>query len=256
MNSRISHRPGACGHSFHEAGFTLMELLIALTLLSLMLVMLFGGLRLGARSWDAVELHAAESGDQRLIWAFLRRTLMEMRGVYLINEDKRRIAFSGQQDAVEFVGLMPARLGPGGTYIIRVETQKAGKNRNLVMRRWLYHPEVLEGLKGVPPWTPLYERVGESIFRQDEDEKNTALYSEHVLVEGIDKLEIEYYGKIRGSKTSRWHEKWDEKSSMPSLINLTLETAKFTWPPLMVPLPAVSSGIGGAGGGFVPIETL
>ena len=38
-----------------QRGFTLVEVLIAISLLGLMLVILFGGLRLGGRSWDAIE---------------------------------------------------------------------------------------------------------------------------------------------------------------------------------------------------------
>ena len=40
-----------------QGGFTLLELLIAITLLGLILVLLFGGLRLGMRSWDAGQLN-------------------------------------------------------------------------------------------------------------------------------------------------------------------------------------------------------
>ena len=36
-----------------------MELLIALTLVSLILVQLFGGLRLASRAWDSIEEHDA-----------------------------------------------------------------------------------------------------------------------------------------------------------------------------------------------------
>ena len=139
-----------------------MELLIALTLVGLMMVLIFGGLRLGARSWDAAESRATESGDQRLIWTFLQRSLTEMKGVYLPGgEIDEHVAFSGGRNGLEFVGTLPKRLGPGGAYVLRIEAPKSGRYRDLVLRRWLYHPEVLAGLETVPPWTPLYEETGE-----------------------------------------------------------------------------------------------
>ena len=49
-----------------ERGFTLLELLIAMTLLGLLMLGLFGGLRLGARVWEAGDARAAyeaEAGD-------------------------------------------------------------------------------------------------------------------------------------------------------------------------------------------------
>ena len=42
-------------NAFHSKGFTLIEVLIALSLLSVMMLMLFAGLRIGAKSWDKGE---------------------------------------------------------------------------------------------------------------------------------------------------------------------------------------------------------
>ena len=43
------------------AGFTLLELLIAMSLLGFILALLFAGMRLGARSWDAGEARVEKS---------------------------------------------------------------------------------------------------------------------------------------------------------------------------------------------------
>ena len=228
-----------------------MELLIALTLVSLMLVMLFGGLRLGSRSWDAVELRAAQSGDQRLVWGFLQRTLTEMQAVYLPADDaQERVAFSGNKHAVEFVGRMPERLGPGGGYLLRLEIQEAGTQRNLILRRWLYHPEVLAGIDGIPLWKPLYEKVGvapELLLWEDQDPAKGGLYGEHVLIEDIEALEIAYYGDLGGSGEPEWHDQWFEVSEMPILIRLRLQTAQGEWPPLFASPPDAAAGDIGSG---------
>ncbi len=238
-------KPAAAGRAVpgpggRQGGFTLMELLIAISLIGLMLVLLFGGLRLGAKSWDAAELHATESGDQRLIWTFLQRSLNQMKAVYLPGEeDGRHVAFSGTGDALEFVGSMPERIGPGGAYVLRIEAPRHYRSRNLVLRRWLYHPEVLEGLEAVPPWTPLYERVGEARPLADDEEWNGALYGEHLLVEGIKELEVDYYGTVEGRSEPEWHDEWNETSSVPLLVRLRVYRDQGDWPPLLAALPAL-----------------
>lgn len=240
-----------------QGGFTLMELLIAMTLVGLMLVLLFSGLRLGARSWDAAELRATESGDQRLIWTFLQRSLKEMKAVYLPGEQSdEHVAFSGGRDALEFVGTMSERLGPGGAYLLRIEAPEAGKSRNLVLRRWLYHPEVLEGLEAVPEWKPLYERVGEARPLSDDDDRwNRALYGEHILIEGIEALEIEYYGTTEGSADPDWHDEWSEAAAMPTLVRLRVYRDQGDWPPLLAALPDLSDGTGsGNTGGQTSVD--
>ncbi len=218
-----------------------MELLIAMSLIGLMLVLLFGGLRLGAKSWDAAELHATESGDQRLIWSFLQHSLNQMRAVYLPGEvDGRHVAFSGDRQALEFVGSMPERIGPGGAYVLRIEAPRVGRSRNLVLRRWLYHQEVLEGLEAVPTWTPLYERVGEARPLSEDEERNGALYGEHLLVEGIEELEINYYGAVEGRTEPEWHDEWKEASAIPTLVRLQVYKDQGKWPPLLAVLPALT----------------
>ncbi len=222
-----------------------MELLIAMSLIGLILVLLFSGLRVGARSWDAAELRAAESGDQRLIWTFLQRSLREMKSAYLPgDQDEAQVVFSGGKDALEFVGAMPERIGPGGAYILRIEAPRAGRNRDLVLRRWLFHPEVLEGLETVPAWAPLSERVGEADPLSDEEDWNGALYGEHLLVEDIEKLEIEYYGTIEGRTEPEWHEEWEETAAVPLLVRLRVYRDEGDWPPVLAPLPVMSGAAG------------
>jgi general secretion pathway protein J len=46
-------------------GFTLLEVLIAIGLLSLLMLMLFSALRTGTRAWDAVDKQSQIQNEQR-----------------------------------------------------------------------------------------------------------------------------------------------------------------------------------------------
>ena len=50
-----------------QAGFTLLELVVAITLMGLVLVMLYSGLRAGLNGWDSGEARAEATNRLRLV---------------------------------------------------------------------------------------------------------------------------------------------------------------------------------------------
>ena len=60
-----------------QRGFTLLEVLVALTLFSLIAMMAYSGLRTGGRTWDANQDRILISEDIRIVQGFLRRYLGE-----------------------------------------------------------------------------------------------------------------------------------------------------------------------------------
>src|ERR1700693_2442069 len=57
------------------AGFTLIELTVALLLLALMSSLLYGTLSLSANTWDRGDAKAVQASDMRLTEEFLRQAL-------------------------------------------------------------------------------------------------------------------------------------------------------------------------------------
>ena len=58
-----------------NAGFTLIELTVALVLLALIASVLYGSLSLAGNSWNRGEAKSQQTGEMRLTGDFLRRTL-------------------------------------------------------------------------------------------------------------------------------------------------------------------------------------
>ena len=101
--------------SSHErsGGFTLVELLVATTLLALLSVVLFGGLRFGARAWDAGGESIERTSETEAAQEVLRRTLVEALAFRGAGEEDQP-AFSGQVDRIGFVAPMPRHAGSAG----------------------------------------------------------------------------------------------------------------------------------------------
>jgi len=90
----------------NEDGFTLLELLIAITILSLILVALSGGLHFAGSAWRKQEDQISRQGDINALQGVLRQMLASGRD------------FEGTSQSLKFVGRMPAALERGGLYDI------------------------------------------------------------------------------------------------------------------------------------------
>ena len=77
-----------------ERGFTLLEVLVALVLIGLLMVVLFGGFRAGIRSWQLAESHTTEIEDRRQLSGLLYRHLGQLRfAVPVISESGQLSSF-------------------------------------------------------------------------------------------------------------------------------------------------------------------
>ncbi len=210
-----------------QNGFTLLELLIALTLVTLIVTLLFGGIRLGNRSWSAVEEKAERYAEMRLIWRFVHERLGQARAVrYQTDEGDSELLFYGDGEAVEFISPMPAHLGVSGLYIIRLH--QVGKE--LKMTRWLYHPDLMEDSGSLPEWRSLKESSrdpGEGPMDMRE------YYSQSVLVEDVKSFGIEYFGVAEGETDPDWRDEWEEPE-LPKLLRIEVDTQKGKWPEIIV----------------------
>ena len=190
-----------------HGGFTLLELVVAITLMGLVLVVLYSGLRLGLNGWDSGERRAEATNRLRLAHEFLRRQLTQSLTLYQINENReRRVVFTGQAEGIEFVAPMLAQLGQGGLYGIRV-----GLSDDRLWVRWRpYSPDPAEAV----------------------EERET------VLLQGVSGMEWAYFGPERdyGADPPRWYSTWPSTERRPLLVRLNLSLQGDVWPDLVVAL--------------------
>lgn len=199
-----------CGPNRRQVGFTLLELVVAITLMGLVLVLLYSGMRLGLNGWDSGEQRAETTDRLRLAQEVLRRQLAQSMTVYQTGDQRERIAvFSGQPNEIEFVAPMLVQLGQGGLYRVRVG---AGNGR-LWMR-----------------WRPYWP-----------DDPDAGPEQESVLLEGVSGLEWSYFGSDRSnggeqSEPPHWRSEWTNPERRPLLVRLNLKVDGAPWPDLTVAL--------------------
>lgn len=181
------------------AGFTLLELLIGMVLLAIMLNLLFSGLRLGARAWDSTEDRLEAVNARELALRFLDRQFAIADPAILSGENLNgRIAFIGDPDSVTWVAPLPAHRGGGGLQRLELAVGEAERGSGLVLRYEPFDPEQ---------------------FRDPErDERASTL-----LLEGVEDLELAYYGKPTGRDSGEWSERWEPGEALPQLIRLQVK---------------------------------
>ncbi len=194
-------------------GFTLLELLLAITLLGLLAILLAGGVRLGARVWESGDAHADDLAQLEVVQGFLRRQLSQAHPLRLAGRDaQRKYVFEGESEALRFAVLAPPQFGLGGFYIFTIDLARGEVGEQMRLTARLYHPEM-------------------------EEEPDPEEVTETVLMDRIEGLEFAYFGALRRRDSPDWHDSWLDQSALPSLVRLTIEFAEDddrAWPELVV----------------------
>ena len=211
----MTHHRRACVRRHHGrvvrfAGFTLVELLIAIALFGLILTGLYSGLRMATRASDAGEAHATDSDELRAVMGFLRFELGQVYPLVFSDEDDQQVIFEGEPDRLMFVARLPQHRGVEGAYLISLV---ADQDR-LVLRYRLTKPDRAY------------------LFESGDTGK------EVVLVPGVENVGFSYYGK-RG-RSARFYSRWDDPERLPKLLRMRIRPKGrgVHWPDLIVPIRA------------------
>lgn len=221
-----------------QRGFTLVEMLIALSLIGIITLLLFSGLRLGSRSWEAVDNVSERVADLRIARNFIERALRQTRLLNLVVDGVERPVFAGDAEAVEWVAPLSAHAGIPGLYILRLTLEEAGDYPRLVLTRWLLHPEILEGTGESPAWEPLMDQVGATGDQGPFDlDLAAGAYGRTVLLPQVEHFQLAYFGRPSGDFEPEWTEEWVDQRELPEAIRLGLTTPEQTWPTALIRLP-------------------
>ncbi|OGB45063.1 MAG: hypothetical protein A3F76_06350 [Burkholderiales bacterium RIFCSPLOWO2_12_FULL_65_40] len=209
------------------AGFTLLEVLVVMSLLSLVMLGMGSALRTTAQTGERVDQRLMQADELRTAASFIYSTLGRI-SVKKINAPvsagESPYFFVGQPDAVAWIGIMPARYGAGGRYYFKLSLGELDGKRGLVIH---YLP--WSDASPLPDWTQAEGRV---------------------LVLGATAFSLQYLDT--NMDAPQWVSAWTSPEGPPDRVMLALHGVEGPWPSLVVPLrPTPASATGAGSGGAV-----
>jgi general secretion pathway protein J len=188
-------------------GFTLVELLVALTLASLVAMLAYGGLHVALRSWNSAELRQQEMERSYLTQALLRR-LLESPQPFSVrdDEDVQQVAFFGDEEQVIFAAHLPALDDSEQLYWVQLVQDKQITAKGLAWQLELRYMPFLEMEE--LNWSLLAESLASDGERE-------------VLVEGLPSAWRFAYLELRNDGELDWQTQWQQQPGLPVLLRLT-----------------------------------
>lgn len=136
-------------------GFTLLELLVALSVTSLIALAMGGALRTMAQAETTLAQRTAEVDETRLGRQLLQQALSVVVAPSTNGPDGPVLPFLAAPDRLEWIGVMPARPGMAGRHFFRLMLEGAGGEAPaLVLRFAPWAPDA-----PAPDWTSTPSRI-------------------------------------------------------------------------------------------------
>ncbi|NOT12018.1 MAG: prepilin-type N-terminal cleavage/methylation domain-containing protein [Methylococcaceae bacterium] len=197
-------------------GFTLIEVLIGLTLLSIMMVLLFTSLKICADSWEKGETKIAEVNEISVVYNFFQRHLSAARPLWDdFSGEERTFSFQGKSQSLQFVSAFPASVGKSGPQLISLFLQEEDQERVIKVV--------------LTPFFPL----------ADGNEWNK---EEVTLVSGVSEFKLTYFGAEDGASEGVWMDEWLVKQVQPRLVKIKIELENgIFWPEMVIGIQSVGS---------------
>ncbi|MET4579502.1 prepilin-type N-terminal cleavage/methylation domain-containing protein [Ottowia thiooxydans] len=198
------------------AGFTLVEVLIALALLSLLMLGLTGAMRAMSQTSESIERRIDSSDRLRVTGALLNSVLGSASVRRLPGGGStgtaQAIFFEATPNSLAWIGVMPARYGVGGRHYMRL----ALEGSQVVLR--------------YAPWTgaPVFSAWGSA--------------SAQVLAEPVTGFDLRYLEP----DTLQWLPAWPPQNLrpnivLPSAVEATIHGVDPPWPPLVTSMRGLAA---------------
>ncbi len=205
--------PGPRSRHRHFGGFTLLEILLALALMALVMLGVWGALAGATRVTRSADTLMARSENVRTVQQFLRRHVAAAGMMPWTERDgSRPRVFEGHAASMQYVAPLPMQSGHAGLYLQTLSVQKnptGGMALRLEYR----------------PYTGNLPADGEPVG--------------HVLLTGLAGGRFQYLAAAAFGRPARWRDDWTALNGLPLAVRIHLEPAwraRVSFPDLVIPL--------------------
>jgi general secretion pathway protein J len=170
----------------NEKGFTLLELILAITILSMVTLIIGSGFRLGINAWERGEAEADETQKLRVLSGLMSQQLKSIYPYKMEIEEKEVVVFKGEPNSIMFVTTL-------------TDSSQGG----LKWVRYLYENGVLLYKEGILPDKKLLEKISGD---------------EEIIDSNIREVKFAYFSP----DTDEWEESWDLGRGLPKAVRVKI----------------------------------
>ena len=206
-------------HRKINAGFTLIEVLIAMTLLGVMVVLLFTSMKICADSWQKGEDKISQVNDIAVVYQFFQHHVGTAKPVWNdFSEENQDFAFQGKSHELQFVSAFPASAKKSGLQLFSLNLIKDDDGQRLQVSI-----------------IPFYPAAKGEEWRKEEV----------TLLDHVRNLSLSYFALDESQTEGVWQGEWLEQETLPRLVKVKLETDDGAyWPEMIIALKAESTDSG------------
>lgn len=196
-------------------GFTLIEVLIAMTLLGIMVVLLFTSMKICADSWQKGEDKITEVNDIAVVYQFFQHHLSTAKPLWNDFTDENKVfAFQGKSQELQFVSAFPASAKKSGLQLFSIKLINDADEQIIQVSITPFYP-VAEGAE----------------WREEEV----------TLLRHVRNFSLSYFGIEAIDSESQaegvWQDEWLEKEVQPRLVKIKIERDDESfWPEMIIEL--------------------
>jgi general secretion pathway protein J len=180
-----------------DDGFTLVEMLVSLTLLALAAMLMATGLASARGLWSRIEASGARSETVEAAQTLLRDRIERLRPVTLFDQSAPYADIEGERDRLVFTAL------------------PIDSERPAAMRRFQLTQQARD------------------LVLEDAD----GMFPARTLISGVAELEIAYFGPETAGGPAHWQPSWSHQPTPPELVRIRVTFApgdRRVWPPLII----------------------
>lgn len=198
-------------------GFTLIEMTVAIVLLSMMLLLLFSSIYTANKYWQISDHNIQKIDAKRLVNQFVRQYLSQAVPILWVTKGQKKLLFRGQRKQLQFVSNLPEHRG-GGLYQLTLKTIQTDTETQL----------------GIS-----YQRLDPNHAPLDNNITHAQEFT--ALTNNIESIDLAYFGKQDKSSIVHWHDTWDNDEQLPQLVRLKINTQdqQDIWPTIIIPIRVV-----------------
>jgi general secretion pathway protein J len=170
------------------AGFTLLELLVTMSLLGLLTMVMFGSMRFGVQVWARTGTDLTAANDARKAEAVIAADLSRAYPLYSTTGTTAEITFDGEAHRIRY--LTPSQMA-GALETVALEAIGDGEAQDLI------------------------RRSRAELARSNEDHRKT-------LLTRLRAVTFWYFGAPRDGDKPAWSPEWRHQTRLPELIRVAI----------------------------------